>query len=83
MLVAEVCMGISAWLREMLEEGRYRNAVEMAEAFGVTEPAVIYWLHGQRRPSRDSCRQISVATGTPYNEIVLMVHGDGEPSALA
>ena len=70
-------MSISAWLRGMLEEGRYRNAVEMAEAFGVTEPAVIYWLHGQRRPSRDSCRLISAATGTAYNTVVLMAYGDG------
>ncbi len=65
-------MGISAWLRGMLKEGRYRNAVEMADAFGVSEPAVIYWLHGQRRPSVDSCRQIAAATGTPLPEVVLM-----------
>ena len=73
-------MSFSAWLRGMLKEGRYRNAVEMAEAFGVTEPAVIYWLHGKRRPSVVSCRQIAAATGTPLPEVVLMatIGGDGE-----
>lgn len=73
-------MGISTWLREMLKEGRYKNAVKMAEAFGVTEPAVIYWLHGQRRPSVNSCRRIAEATDTPIAEVVLMatIGGDGE-----
>ena len=65
-------MGISAWLRGMLKDGTYKSAVQMAEAFEVSEPAVIYWLHGQRRPSVDSCRRIATATDTPLSEVVLM-----------
>lgn len=75
-------MGIPAWLAGIKEKRGYRSYRRMALALGI-DPTVLHrWRHGQTLPSPDHCRLLAKNTGTPYNEIVLMAHGDGKGSNL-
>ena len=69
-------MGLSTYLRGLLEAGVYRSQYHMAEVFGSKQPTVNHWLQRVRFPSRESCLKISIATGKPLVEIVDMVHED-------
>lgn len=69
-------MGLSAYLRGLLDAGVYRSQYHMAEVFSSKQPTVNHWLQRVRFPSRVSCVKISRATGKPLGEIVEMVDED-------
>ena len=75
-------MGFRAWLRGLLDEGKYRSQYQMADAFGVKQPTVNHWLQGERLPDRDRCSLISDATGEPVGRIMEMVSRDARESSL-
>ncbi|KKL50005.1 hypothetical protein LCGC14_2309800 [marine sediment metagenome] len=69
-------MGFREWLRGLLKNRTYRSQYEMAQAFSVKQPTVHHWLHGKKRPGRESCGHISDATGKPLADIYEMVRQD-------
>lgn len=65
-------MSISAFLRGLLKDGKYRSTYDMADAFSTNEPNIVRWMSGKVRPSVTHCIQIAEATGRPVEEVVRM-----------
>ena len=64
-------MSIALWLRAVRKE-RGWSTYKMARDIGVSEPVVVLWEQGKRRPSVPSCIKIASATATPLEEVVRM-----------
>jgi len=71
-------MDIALWLRAVRKE-RGWSTYKMAEVIGVSEPAVVLWEQGKRRPSVPSCIKIASAMATPVEKVVLMALLDSMP----
>jgi len=74
-------MSIPEWLEGMLKDGRYRSKQAMADAFGLSGPAIVNYTKGRRNPDAPSCLKIARATGTPLEEVLEMAYGGGNGSS--
>ena len=68
-------MSIPEWLEGMLKDKRYRSKQAMADAFGLTEAAIVNYTKGRRNPDAPSCLKMADATGTDVREVLEMAHG--------
>ena len=69
-------MDIALWLRAVRKKKGW-STYDMAREAQVSEPAVVLWEQGKRRPSAPSCFKLAEATDTPVQDVMRMAYGDG------